>query len=783
MKQIHLLLAFFFLAFIISCSKDDEAVNDPLELEPELTNLPISPENISHTIIALDWETVKADNNVKVTYDIYLEGVKIKEGNEDTDFTLTGLESDTDYTGEIIANSSGEKSKSKTRLEKIPFSAKTKKYKNPDAPVPSDFLIEVTNITLVTATLQWEAATITDNSEIRYDVYLEGDKVLENSTSTRLSLPLLNNNTEYTGEIIAISSNEKTKNIGFSFKTKKSNNLSTEPSDFTVDIEFVRDDFARAIWKRPDFGNDEEILYDVYLGDEKVLENNTDTRQRLNIQLRDLMPNTSYSGRVVAKNNGTSKTGHFSFITPETITLSDITISIDNITSNSARINWTPAIASDNSEVSYKLLGIIAADNITDTFFQANDLRPSTRYVITIRATAGNAYEANQFVQKEFTTLADPSDNPDISFPLSHIGRGVIEWVPAIAPDGQDFTYNIYEGSRLIEANLPGTTSTFNNIVPVDEFGEFTIESYGVYNVEVEAVFSDGSIVIEKLNFVIYPPIPDPVENISVENITATTATVIWDPSYTSDGRTIYYNVYLDGNPVTNMYTYFETSYTFENLTPNTFYNVTVEAVSDGGSSDPVDISFSTSQAIILSDFNINIIDITTEKATLTWTSSTTTDNSEVLYNIIVNGYVERNQVSGNSFLLNNLCPGETYSISITATTASGGTSNPILETFNTTTVIDNPSIVFPLSITPQFGGSQFQIVWTTPIAPNGEDFFYNIYVDNRLSRVNIPGIASNFTMNAVSNGVILESGEHNLKMIAFFSDGTTATEEQVFIL
>ncbi|TSE06744.1 fibronectin type III domain-containing protein [Aquimarina algiphila] len=601
MKQIHLFLSFFFLALVISCSKDDETINEPLELEQELNNLPIAPENISHTIIALNWEAVKADNNAKVTYDIYLEGVKIKEDNEDTDFTLTGLESDTDYTGEIIANSSSEKSKSKTskvRLDKIPFSAKTKKYKNANAPEPSDFLIEVTNITLVSATLQWEAATITDNSEIRYDVYLEGDKVSENSTSTRFLLPLLNSNTEYTGEIIAISSNEKTKNIGFSFKTKESNNLSTEPSDFTVDIEFVRDDFARALWKRPNFDNDAEILYDVYLGDEKVLENNTDARQLLNIQLRDLKPNTSYSGKVVAKNTTTTttttKTGHFSFITPETITLSDFTMSIDDITSNSARINWTSSVASDNSEVSYKLLGIIASDSSTETFFKANDLRPSTRYVITIQATAGNVYQVNQFIQKEFTTAASPVDNPNISFPLSHVGGGVIEWVPPIAPDGQGFIYNVYEGLELKEANLPGTTNMLNNIVPVDEFGQFTFESYGNYDIEVEAVFSDGSIAIEKLNFRIDPPPPYPVENLSVENITGTTATINWLPSYTPNGGTIYYNVYLDGNPVTNMYTYFETSYTFENLTPNTFYNVTVEALSDGGSSDPVDISFST---------------------------------------------------------------------------------------------------------------------------------------------------------------------------------------------
>ncbi len=235
MKKIYFLLSVFCLMLATSCSNDDD---DTTQSSTDPNILQIAEEDILHTVVNLKWNTVSTtENNTDVIYDIFLEGNKIKENNADTDYTLTRLKSNTTYSGEIIARNIAKTSKNKNaklgELKKIPFEVTTRKYKNPNAAEPSEFLITVEDISTTAATIQWSTATITDNSQITYTIYIDGDEVGNTIAERVITLKELEKNTNYIGEIIAKSSNEKSQYASFSFKTP-------EVDEVIIDVNEVK---------------------------------------------------------------------------------------------------------------------------------------------------------------------------------------------------------------------------------------------------------------------------------------------------------------------------------------------------------------------------------------------------------------------------------------------------------------------------------------------------------------------------------------------------------------
>ena len=242
------LITLLFLVF--SCNKDDdnltvntneeeitdsEAIVNPDET-PELeSDIEFSAEDISFNLANLKWPQVIDSNNATVFYNIYLGEELIKENNIDTDYTLTQLDDNTEYTGRIVpvtlgdetGNISSKVSSSTSKLELTPilFSFKTNTFPDPNAPVPTFESATVNSITSNNALLQWSTASISDDSDIIYNVYLEGDLTTNDLTSTSYTFENLEPNTEYEGVILAISSNLKSAAVSFQFTTLEDSNV------------------------------------------------------------------------------------------------------------------------------------------------------------------------------------------------------------------------------------------------------------------------------------------------------------------------------------------------------------------------------------------------------------------------------------------------------------------------------------------------------------------------------------------------------------------------------
>jgi len=206
------------LLLLVSCSDDE---SNPQE-SPENSEIIINDSDISFNLVNLKWPVVTGENNETIVYDIYLGDTKIKDSNTDTDYTLTKLDANTDYTGRIVpktTDDSRSKNKVFVELPPIPFSLKTKQFADPNAPIPQVSNLTANNITNNSATLNWDTATISDNSTITYTIYVDGDLVSSDLIETSYIFENLEPDTTYSGVLLAISTNQKSAALDFEFTT------------------------------------------------------------------------------------------------------------------------------------------------------------------------------------------------------------------------------------------------------------------------------------------------------------------------------------------------------------------------------------------------------------------------------------------------------------------------------------------------------------------------------------------------------------------------------------
>lgn len=85
---------------------------------------------------------------------------------------------------------------------------------------PSDFEVSISEITRVSATINWTESIDTDNEIVKYDVYLDENLILENTLEQTYDFVNLEINTFYNGKVIAKDEFGNTLERLFSFTTE-----------------------------------------------------------------------------------------------------------------------------------------------------------------------------------------------------------------------------------------------------------------------------------------------------------------------------------------------------------------------------------------------------------------------------------------------------------------------------------------------------------------------------------------------------------------------------------
>ena len=149
--------------------------------------------------------------------------------------------------------------------------------------------------------------------------------------------------------------------------------------------------------------------------------------------------------------------------------------------------------------------------------------------------------------------------------------------------------------------------------------------------------------------------------NVTVSDITLNSAFVSWN-SIEGTGD-VFYNIYLDGSLQAGLMS--NLSHSLTNLTEDTDYNGTVEAIDDTGIIESSNFSFTTTattgEETTPSSFDTTVKHLGHISTTIQWTNSTTTDNATITYSVFLESQMVASNLSDLEFYISDLQANTTY--------------------------------------------------------------------------------------------------------------------------
>lgn len=208
----HTLLLFIPLV-IYACGKKEPAVNKAPSA------FTVSVTNTTDKTATLSWTEAKDPEGSAVTYAITLNSQSAASNLTATNYALTGLVKNTNYTGVVTASdASGNKTEA------------TFSFSSTDAPTPSDFTITAGTTTNKSIAFSWSASTLPGGGVVSYDVFVSN--VLKQSNITVLTYLLegLTPDTDQQIKVVAKSAEGKSLEKTITIRTK----TNTAPAAFTI---------------------------------------------------------------------------------------------------------------------------------------------------------------------------------------------------------------------------------------------------------------------------------------------------------------------------------------------------------------------------------------------------------------------------------------------------------------------------------------------------------------------------------------------------------------------
>lgn len=512
-------------------------------------NSPEAPANL--TASGTTWTTTNLSwtapvNNTNITgYEIYKENILI--GTSTTaNFNVTGLLQGYVYLFTVKAkNSNGLLSKSSA-----PVSVTTPK----DATSPTTPAnLRATTVTATNITISWDPST-NNGSGISYLIY-NGATLIATVSDTKAAMIKLANNVTYNFSVQAVDEfNNKSDKVAISVKTLKDTTAPTAPTQLTATETTTTT--TKLSWTA---ATDDEYItyYDVYNGAALLY---SVSGEITTYNVTGLKEGTNYSFTVVARDAGLNKTSS----SPLSVT----TVSIPKYCA-------TKATSNDGNEIYRLILGSInnnisslgSVGKYNDFTTQAASLYPGQEYTISLQMLKSSGLDKNGLAV--WIDLNGDKDFDD---------EGELIW--SKLDNSEPFTSIIGKFTLPLTTKVGRTrmrVSLKRNEIPkpCEQFMYGEIEDYSID-------IKDPIIEFEA------PSVP---KNLSVSNITQTSAILSWEES-TDNIAVTGYDIY-QGNTLigtTNLNTYSITG-----LSTNTTYSFNVKAKdyakNISASSDPIVVS------------------------------------------------------------------------------------------------------------------------------------------------------------------------------------------------
>ncbi|MBN3316792.1 PTPRQ phosphatase, partial [Atractosteus spatula] len=396
------------------------------------------------------------------------------------------------------------------------------------------------------------------------------------------------------------------------------------------------------------------------------------------------------------------------------------------------------------------------ADQIS---YVVKNLIPFTEYTFSVSAfTAVGEGPPTKISEK--TREQVPSSVQNVYYQNISSTSILLSWDPPLNPNGKIIHYTVY-GMDLL------TKEAFHKITNQTQIILSGLKKYTEYKLRVAAstIVGESSLSEEDDIFVITPEDEpeSPPTNLTVIELTASTAIIKWSPPEKPNGIIKYYQVLYENSTSWLTVNSSTTSVKLKNLKPFSFYNVSVRAYTKYGYGNQT----STTLTLLTSEdapgsppFNLTYGSISSTKITVSWLSPLHANGIILSYTVQYWNASHSLNISTNNtkVIISNLKKNAQYWITVVANTKFGS-GNQTSDVLNVTTLEDVPSSPPQFLTVKQLSDSEVKVSWMPPLQANGQVLYYIVYVWNQ---------SSEFIINVTETSVLLsvESGkEYNVSV------------------
>uniref|UniRef100_A0A3P9K2Y6 Protein tyrosine phosphatase receptor type Q n=1 Tax=Oryzias latipes TaxID=8090 RepID=A0A3P9K2Y6_ORYLA len=474
-------------------------------------------------------------------------------------------------------------------------------------------------------------------------------------------------------------------------------------------------------WSKPEKANGVIQYYEVLLNNASFTAAMNTTSNR--VTLTSLKPFSYYNVSVRAytrygHGNQTSNTLYL--LSGEDPGSPPYGLSYESITPGEVNVTWQPPLLPNGiiTHYSLELRNSTNYLNLTSptNFLHITHLRKYTKYQVVVQAHTHAGPGNYSSEPLNITTLEDPDTPPQFLHARKLSDYEVqLSWEPPLEANSEILYYivKINETTQLWQ-NVTGTSVVIQ------------VDSESRYNASVSSwtKLGDGGVLIY-ISFTVTDAPFDPPQNVTFENVTASSITLMWLPPTQPNGIIVHYTIYYsDNGTVRKQYTFWMTSNTSQG---------------DGG------VQSKEFTLLLPEDPNGPVSNLTYQifsstAVIVSWDPPTepngrpyyllTLQEAGIFPNMTNQGTAAVNKTikqttTDNVYLFTKLRKYFPYVLTVTPATGAGPAYN------HTTTMHlrtdDDPSSPPVLLSTKNLTSSSIQVVWQRPLEANGEITDYTL--------------------------------------------------------
>ena len=384
------------------------------------------------------------------------------------------------------------------------------------------------------------------------------------------------------------------------------------------------------------------------------------------VALSGLTPNTQYTVSVVTNCGGgqTSAAATTTFTTTALPTCAPVSaVSVNNVTTTSATLNFATVSGGTNYTVSYTPQGgttTTITPSPTGGQVQLTNLRPGTQYTVSIVTNCSNG-QSSTAVTATFTTTALPACSAVTGLTATGISTTTASLVFTGLGPGTTYTvtYTPQGGSATTVTPAPGSS-------PVNLTGLLPNTQYAV---SVVSNCSNGTSPAATTTFTTLAATScAPVTGLSVVSTLAGTATVSFVPGAGNTAYTVTYTAQGGSTATVNASS---SPVTLTGIAPLVQYTVCVTPGCGATTGAQVCATFTGASAVCPLPTGVAVSGITSTTASLTFSASAPAGSFQVTYTPS-GGSAQTTTVAGSPATLSGLLPNTQYAVSVASNCPNG---------------------------------------------------------------------------------------------------------------